>query len=168
MKIKNDVNLNLSDRQWIALVILRVIIGWHIVYEGWVKIADPEWSAAVFLNQSTWIFSGFFMAIAESEFWLTFIDVFNQWALCLIGAALIAGLFTRTAGIAGSILLLSYYLVNPPLFSQDLLLSGEGQVIIVNKLLIEAVTLFTISLFPTGRVIGLDYLIAKIKAKDAV
>lgn len=156
---------DLSNWQWGSLITLRVLIGWHFLYEGLVKIFNPDWSSAAYLEQSTWIFRDLFHAIAESTFWLSFVDIFNPWALCMIGIALIAGLFTKPAGIVGSVLLLIYYLANPPLFSQDTMIATNGQTIIVNKLLIEAVALFAVSLFPTGRIIGFDHLIVKFKSK---
>jgi thiosulfate dehydrogenase [quinone] large subunit len=155
----------LSNWQWAALITLRVLIGWHMLYEGLVKIIDPYWSSAAYLKQSTWIFTDLFHAIAESTFWLSFVDILNPWALCMIGIALIAGLFTKPAGIVGSVLLLIYYLANPPLFSQDAMIATNGQTIIVNKLLIEAAALFAVSLFPTGRIIGIDHLIVTFKSK---
>ncbi len=165
MVTKNEFT-DLRDLHWTVLVVLRVLIGWHLLYEGLVKVLNPNWSAAAYLKQSTWIFSGWLTAIAESPTWLSFIDIVNPGALCIIGIALIAGLFTKPAGIAGSILLLFYYLANPPLWGQDAALAAGGNSIIVNKLLIEAVALFAVSLFPTGRKIGLDYLIYKMRKKE--
>jgi thiosulfate dehydrogenase [quinone] large subunit len=157
----------LSKWQWTSLIILRVLLGWHLLYEGLIKITDPNWSSAPFLNQATWIFTGFFSWIAESAALLSFVDFVNQWALCLIGAALIAGLFSRTAAISGGFLLLMYYMANPPLFSQEYIAAANEHSIIVNKLLIEACALFVIGLFPTGRIIGLDLLLQKIKDKKS-
>jgi thiosulfate dehydrogenase (quinone) large subunit len=166
MKTKTENIPDLSNWQWASMVILRVLIGWHLLYEGMLKLFDPNWSSAAFLKQSTWIFSDLFLWIADSPSILSFVDFLNQWALCLIGVALIAGLFSRTAAITGSIILLLYYLVNPPLFSQNAIMSTNEHTIIINKLLIETVALFAIGLFPTGKVIGLDLLIARFKSRD--
>ncbi|WP_262487011.1 hypothetical protein [Geofilum rubicundum] len=35
----------LSSTQLTLLVITRVLIGWHFLYEGVSKIANPNWSA---------------------------------------------------------------------------------------------------------------------------
>jgi len=137
-----------------------------MLYEGLIKIVDPNWSSAAFLKQSTWIFSDIFLWIADNPSVLSVVDFLNQWALCLIGVALIAGLFSRFAGITGGILLLLYYLANPPLFSQGAIMSTNEHTIIVNKLLIEAVALFVVGLFPTGKVVGLDLLLARFKSRD--
>jgi len=66
----------------------------------------------------------------------------------------------------GGIILLLYYLANPPLFSQNAIMSTNEHTIIVNKLLIESVALFAVGLFPTGKVVGLDLLLARFKSRD--
>jgi thiosulfate dehydrogenase [quinone] large subunit len=35
-----------------AVVVLRVLIGWHFLYEGVSKLTTPGWSAAGYLLQS--------------------------------------------------------------------------------------------------------------------
>ena len=44
---------------WI-LTILRIFVGWHFLYEGIVKLFNPEWSSASYLMESKWLLSGFF------------------------------------------------------------------------------------------------------------
>lgn len=166
MKTRTENIPDLSHWQWASLIILRVLIGWHMLYEGLIKIVDPNWSSAAFLKQSTWIFSDIFLWIADSPSILSFVDLLNQWGLCLIGFSLIAGLFSRSAGITGSIILLLYYLTNPPLFSQGAVMLTNEHTIIVNKLLIEAIALFVVAMFPTGKVIGLDLLLERYKSRD--
>ena len=34
------------------LVTLRTLIGWHFLYEGLAKLANPDWSSAAFLLDS--------------------------------------------------------------------------------------------------------------------
>ena len=41
---------NINDNlQLYGLVTLRVIIGWHFLYEGIAKLLNPYWSSAAFL-----------------------------------------------------------------------------------------------------------------------
>ena len=47
-----------NNAQLYGLVILRVIVGWHILYEGVAKLINPYWSSAAFLLDSKWVFSG--------------------------------------------------------------------------------------------------------------
>ena len=46
------------------LTSLRILIGWHFLYEGIIKLASPSWSAGPYLLESTWVFSGVFKALA--------------------------------------------------------------------------------------------------------
>ena len=162
-----DEHLGLADLktiQWSGLVILRMLIGWHLLYEGIIKISDPNWTSAAYLDQSHWIFSGLFQAIAASPALLSFVDILNQWILLAAGFMLIAGLWTKAASYTGMVLLLLYYLAQPPLFQTGMVgLSGNS--LIVNMVLIEAAALFVLSMFPTGRVLGLDRLIYLMKRK---
>ena len=61
----------------VVLVVLRTAIGWHFLYEGVVKLADPAWTAAGFLRQSQWILSGVFQWIAETPAALRVVDFLN-------------------------------------------------------------------------------------------
>ena len=53
-----------SNIQLWMLVILRVSIGWHFLYEGFSKIYTPGWTSAGYLEVSRWIFADFFKWIA--------------------------------------------------------------------------------------------------------
>ena len=82
-----------TTKQAMAIVILRVLIGWHLLYEGLVKFMNPDWSSYGFLNASKWIFSDFFRMIAANETLLKITDAINVWGLLLIGLFLIVGFF---------------------------------------------------------------------------
>ena len=148
-----------TNIQLTALVTLRVLIGWHFLYEGIAKAMNPYWSSGRFLSESQWMFSRLFIAIADSPMALQVVDFLNIWGQILIGIALISGCFSRLASILGAILLLLYYLAAPPLVDLKYSMPNEGNYLVVNKTLIEASALFVLWLFPTGRIIGLDRLI---------
>ena len=93
-----------------ALVILRVIIGWHFLYEGVAKLLKPSWSAAGYLMQSRGIFADVFQWIAQSPNVLAVVNPMNMWGLTLIGLGLILGCFTRFAGAAGILLITLFFL----------------------------------------------------------
>ena len=40
--------------QTAALVTLRMVVGWHICYEGLAKLLDPYWSSAGYLASAQW------------------------------------------------------------------------------------------------------------------
>ena len=154
-----------SNWQLVALVLLRVLIGWHLLYEGIAKLMNPHWSAAGFLLESKWIFAGIFKAIAENPSVLSVVNVLNTWGLILIGIGLIMGCLTRIATVTGIILISLYYLCNPPLTGLYYAIPSEGNYLIVNKNLIEIAALFVLLLFPTGHIIGFDRFIYKWRLK---
>lgn len=154
-----------SSGQLTMLVVLRMLIGWHFLYEGIVKLYNPGWSSAGYLMDSQWIFADMFKDMAGNASLLGAVDFLNMWGLTLIGLGLILGLFTRAASIAGAVLLVFYYLSHPPLIGLTYALPNEGSYLIVNKTLIEAVALMALAAFPTGKQIGLDRLLAKASGK---
>ncbi len=153
----------LSTIQITALVILRMMIGWHILYEGLSKLFNPAWSSIGFLKESKWILSGFSKWIMSNSNVLNSVDFLNTWGLIAIGLGLILGLFARPASIAGALLLLMYYLNNPPLIGLEYSMPSEGNYLIVSKTLIEAASLFVLVLFPTSSVIGLDLYVTRFR-----
>ncbi len=143
-----------------TVIVLRIIIGWHILYEGIVKLLTPGWSSFGFLSHSQWILTGFANWVITHDGVLQVVDFLNTWGLIAIGLGLVLGLFTRVAAFAGAALIFVYYLNNPPFVGLE---TGpvEGNYLIVNKTLIEAVALFLIGVFPSSVPFGLDSLIKK-------
>lgn len=141
------------------LTIIRILIGWHFLYEGIVKLIDPNWTSTAYLLESTWWFSGIFKALATNQFLLPIVDFLNIWGLILIGLGLFFGLFTRIASWSGALLLLFYYVAHPPFVG---LMEGsamEGSYIWVNKNLIEMFTLVLLANVPTQWMFGANNLI---------
>jgi thiosulfate dehydrogenase [quinone] large subunit len=145
-----------STWQLWALVILRVAIGWHFLYEGLIKLLNPDWSSLGYLMDSGGIFEGIFQSMAGNATLLNMMDFLNVWGLILIGAGLILGLFTRIAAISGMVLLAFYYLSHPPIIGVTYAIPSEGSYLWVNKNLIELLTLWVVLLFPTWKNVGLD------------
>jgi thiosulfate dehydrogenase [quinone] large subunit len=161
MNQMNTSYKNYSTIQLVTLVVLRFIIGWHILYEGILKLFTSNWTSANFLNESQWIMSGIAHWIVSNSAILNAVNFLNVWGLIAIGTGLILGLFTRTAAIAGTLLIFVYYLNNVPIIGIEYSVPTEGSYLIVSKTLIEAVALFAIAVFPTGKIIGIDALIAR-------
>ena len=142
-------------------MILRVLIGWHILYEGVSKLINPYWSSAAYLLDSKWIFSGLAETIVSNPTLLTISDYTNMWGLTIVGLCLLLGLFSRYAALGGMVFISLYYLFAPPFLGLEYSRPGEGSYIIVNKNLIEACALWVLFTFPTGHVIGLDRFFTK-------
>jgi len=144
-----------------ALVTVRVLIGWHFLYEGLVKIVDPDWTAASFLSAAQGPLAGLFKGMAAHPALLDSINFCNQWGLLFVGLSLMVGLLSRWACIGGMALLMLYYISNPPFIGLNIPAATEGSYLIVNKNLIELFTLFLLFLFPTDKIIGLERLFSK-------
>lgn len=61
------------------LTILRVLIGWHFMYEGVVKLWNPGWSAGGYLMDSQGFFADYFYSIAANPSLLSTVDFLNIW-----------------------------------------------------------------------------------------
>jgi thiosulfate dehydrogenase [quinone] large subunit len=151
--------------QSVVLIALRFLIGWHLLYEGFAKLINPQWSSMGFLKESQWILSGFADWIISNPGVLNAVDFLNTWGLIAIGLGLILGVFFRAAAITGALLLLVYYLNCPPLTGIEYSLPTDGNNLIVDKTLIEAVALLVLALFPTSKLFGIDSLVCKRKNK---
>jgi thiosulfate dehydrogenase [quinone] large subunit len=153
--------------QLVALVSLRMLIGWHFLYEGVAKLSNPYWTSAGYLQESKGWFSGFFMDLANNAGALGVVDNLNQWGLLLIGLALLVGVFSRTAAFAGVVMLALYYLAAPPFPTLEYAMPSEGSYLIVNKILVELAALLVIVGFPTAHRIGLDRLLFRKRHQES-
>lgn len=150
-----------SNKQIIALTFLRVLIGWHFLYEGLVKIYTPGWSAAGYLAGSIGPFAPLFKKIAENETMLNMVNILNEWGLVLIGLSLFIGLFSKTGKLLGIALLLLYYLAYPPFAGLGINTHVEGSYWVVNKNLVEIGALLVLYLFPSSSVTGIGGIIKR-------
>lgn len=142
--------------QLYGLVTLRVLIGWHFLYEGVSKLINPYWSSAAYLLDSKGWFSGLAETIVSNPNLLSISDYVNMWGLTLVGVSLVLGIFSKYFSLIGMCFVLLYYLFAPPLLGFEYSKPGEGSYLIVNKNLIEACALWVIYSFPTSHIIGID------------
>jgi uncharacterized membrane protein YphA (DoxX/SURF4 family) len=144
-----------------VFTLVRILIGWHFLYEGLAKLFSP-WSSAGYLMGSQWLFSGVFHSIAENPGLLHVIDLLNIIGLIAVGICLLLGLFTRPASIVGTFLILLYYIANPPFIGYLSETTGEGHYLIVNKQLIEMAVLILFMFLPRSFFWSIDRLISSI------
>jgi len=152
--------------QQTALVVLRTLIGWHFLYEGFAKVVTPAWSragaplghftSAGYLRGSSGPFADLFRSLADAS-WLPWLDVIVAWSLVLIGLGLMLGLFTQLACVGALALLSLFYLSWLPT-SGVREAGAEGAYLLVNKNLIEAAAVAVVLAFRTDRIAGLDLL----------
>jgi thiosulfate dehydrogenase [quinone] large subunit len=151
--------MKLSRGPLIALTVLRVIVGWHFLYEGLAKLTAPSWSAAGYMKQARGPFAEMFRSIAAQPNLLANADTITMWGLTIVGACLILGLFTRIASLGGIAFVLLFYLCNPPFVGYFYSIPTEGSYLIVNKNLVEICALIVIFLTGSGRFAGLDRIL---------
>ena len=149
-----------SKIQTIVLIALRLLIGYHFLFEGVDKLITPSpgWTSAGFLLQSNWIFADIFHALVESSSVLSVIDFMNIWGQILIGLGLILGFYTKWAAYAGALLLFFYYIAIPPFVNSYTF---------IDKNLFELFAFLVIAVFPTSQIIGIDLLINKLKKQKS-
>lgn len=151
-------------RSWtvaMLLTLVRMAVGWHLLYEGLVKFIDRQWTAAGYLQDSTWLLRPYFLRLTEHPQLMWIVDMLNVWGLMLIGLALVLGVCTRLSAVLGALLIFLYYLANPPLVG--LRTFGEGNYLVVNKNLIETLVLLSLAAIPRGWMFGIDHLMASLR-----
>jgi thiosulfate dehydrogenase (quinone) large subunit len=160
--------------QAFGLVLLRTLIGWHFLYEGYFKLILPGWSrsgqplpnwtAAGYLRGASGPFADLFRPMAGSAL-APWIDNLMPIALALVGLSLLLGLFTQ-AGCWGGLGLLALFYVSAIPVSGQPQPGAEGAYLFVNKNLIEAAAVLVVLSFHTGRIAGLDLLLPRRGARE--
>ncbi|MDR2627792.1 MAG: DoxX family membrane protein [Dysgonamonadaceae bacterium] len=154
-----------SKSQTFWLVALRILIGWHFLYEGLIKALNPSWTSFAYLLDSDGWIAPWLHNMARNAQWMTTVDLLNTWGLILIGLGLLAGCLTRIATISGIVLLSIYYLSHIPFIGSAYMMPAEGAYLWVDKNLIEIAALALLLLFPTSMKYGLDGYVFKEKRK---
>jgi thiosulfate dehydrogenase [quinone] large subunit len=154
----------LSGMQQTGLILLRTLVGWHFLYEGYVKLLGPMWtragvpiqpfSSAGYLRGATGPLADVFHAMAASP-WIGTLDLAVAWTLFAAGLFLLVGLLTQVGCLLAAGLLMMFYISSIPL-SGVAEPRAEGTYLVVNKNLIELAAVAVVFTFRTGRIAGLD------------
>jgi uncharacterized membrane protein YphA (DoxX/SURF4 family) len=158
---RNTVPLK-GIQQW-GFIVLRIVIGWHFLYEGIVKLTWEGWSAESYLINSRGFLSEIFHQIASQPVLLEIVNFINVWGLILIGISLILGFFARIGVYAGILLLFFYYAAYPPIKGYNYGAPQEGHYLLVDKTFIELLVLVLLALFPRTLNIGLMGLLRNMR-----
>lgn len=145
------------------LTALRIVIGWHFLYEGLVKLVNPNWTAYAYLLDSKGCFSSIFNDLANNSTALSAINYINIYGLIFVGLGLLLGIFSKYASIGGIIFLVTYYISHPPFVGAGYMMPTEGSYLWIDKNIIEICALMIVIYFPTSHIIGFDRLISKNK-----
>lgn len=144
------------------LMMLRLFIGWHFMYEGMVKIMNPKWTSLPYLLDSKGFASSFFIELTQDNDLMTLINFANEWTLLLIGLGLTLGCLSRLSSVGGMILLAMYTLSHPSFVGADYMMPFEGSYLWIDKNLVELAGLGVLWVFPTSKEIGFDRILAKV------
>ena len=150
---------NLPRPAMIAITLLRVVIGWHFLYEGVSKLTSTTWSAAGYMKASRGPLAEFFRWIASQPHLLDNANLITMYGLTIVGVLLMLGLFTRLAAAGGIGFILLFYLCNPPFIGYFYAIPTEGSYLLVNKNVVELCALLVIFLTRSGRFAGLDGIV---------
>ncbi|MFZ1291631.1 MAG: DoxX family protein [Melioribacteraceae bacterium] len=143
-----------SITQTFVLLILRLVLGYHFLYEGIDKLFNETWTSAPFLLQANWIFTNYFHSLVNDQTLLRITDLLNIWGQILIGISLVIGLYSKVSAYFGALLLFLYYAAVPPFLNNQML---------IDKNVIEFLCFLIVALFPTSQIIGVDFLLKKTK-----
>jgi thiosulfate dehydrogenase [quinone] large subunit len=157
----------MTSLQQTALVVLRTLIGWHFLYEGYTKLLQPAWtragapvaawSSAAYLKAATGPLADVFHSLGNAS-WIGTLDLMVAALLVAVGLSLMLGLFTQTGCVGALGLLATFYVSAIPMGLPEA--RAEGTYLIVNKNLIEAAAVLVLLSFRTGRIAGLDQYFA--------
>jgi thiosulfate dehydrogenase [quinone] large subunit len=155
-----------SRLEAVALVLLRTLIGWHFLYEGYYKLVSPGWtragtpipgwSASGYLKAATGPLAGLFHALGQSAM-AGWVDHFVPIGLVLVGLSLMLGLLTQV-GLWGALAFLTLFYVSAIPTEGVPRPWNEGTYLIVSKNLIEWAAVVVLIACRTGRIAGLDVL----------
>jgi uncharacterized membrane protein YphA (DoxX/SURF4 family) len=140
--------MKIPDSLKYLFTFLRIVIGWHFLYEGIAKIFTPNWSSASYLLNSSGPLKDIFISMANHQLLVYLTDYTIIFSLIAIGLALFVGFSTKLAAIGGAALLFLFYISNPPLTPNPVGYGVEGHYLIINKNLIELIILVVIASVP--------------------
>ena len=128
-----------ADSLW-CMTVLRMVIGWHFLYEGLWKFTQTNWSAVEYLRLSRWIGAPLFQWIAETSTALLVCNQLTMWGLVLIGLGLMTGVLARVAAAFGILMLGFFYVAQPPFLT----IGGAHHFLFLDFNVIEAVALVAV------------------------
>lgn len=171
MRHDGDVNghMESAPSRAAALLVLRTLVGWHFLYEGYFKMMLPGWSpgghplpawhAAGYLQSAGGPLQAAFQQLATPAL-SGWIDLLVIVSLISVGLSLTLGLLTDAGCVLGLTLLMLFYLARLPLSGLPQP-GAEGTYLVVDKTLVEFGAVLVLLVFRTGRLAGLDRLWAR-------
>ena len=136
----------------VAFALLRILIGWHFLYEGlWKLFQERGWSCLSYLEVAQGPLAGLFKWMSAQ----TWIVAIGDWAVMLglaaIGLSLMTGVLSRVAAFFGILLLGMFYSAQPPEPFATAMSGADGRFFFLERNAVEMLALATIVVFPVWR-----------------
>ena len=134
------------------VAILRIVIGWHFLYEGvWKLMQKGEWSCASYLTAAQGPLAPLFKWMSAQGWIVGLGDLAVQLGLVAIGLALITGILARAAALFGIALMAMFYCCQPPEPFATAFSGADGRFFVLERNAIEALGLLLIAVLPCWR-----------------
>ena len=136
----------------IALLLLRIAIGWHFLYEGcWKLMQEGGWSCLSYLNAAQGPLAPLFKWMAGLPWLVTTGDWAVQIGLVVIGVSLITGACARFTALGGIALMAMFYCCQPPEPFAAAFSGADGHFFLIERNAVEAAGLLLIAALPRHR-----------------
>jgi thiosulfate dehydrogenase (quinone) large subunit len=89
------------------LFLLRVLVGWFLLYQGITAFLNPNWSLFSFIGDAQ-LFPEFYESVLDQSY-VAAVTLAVKVTYIVVGALLMLGLFTRPAALLGAVLVLFFY-----------------------------------------------------------
>ncbi|MDQ3014713.1 MAG: DoxX family membrane protein [bacterium] len=131
----------------ICLALLRIAVGWFLLYQGITAVLDPEWSIKPMIHNADTL-AEFYDPIEDSDY-LPYVSYVFKGLYILVGGLILLGLYVRPAALVGIVMMLFLYfpLLTFPYVNRDYF--------IVDQHLLLAITLLYLYAERAGEVFGL-------------
>ena len=80
-----------SKTQKLVLIVTQLLVGWHFLYEGFVKVLNPGWTSQGYLQNAQGFLSSIFKSLASNGM-INFVDTMVIASLILVGLSLVLGI----------------------------------------------------------------------------
>ncbi len=123
----------------VALLLLRIAIGWHFLYEGcWKLMQESGWSCLSYLNAAQGPLAPLFTWMAGLPWLVTTGDWAVQVGLVVIGVSLVTGACARFTALGGIALMAMFYCCQPPEPFATAFSGADGRFFLIERNAVEA------------------------------
>ena len=150
--MENQKQVNQRSCNATLVAILRIVIGWHFLYEGvWKLMQKGEWSCASYLTAAQGPLAPLFKWMSAQGWIVAMGDWAVQLGLVAIGLALVTGILARVAALFGIVLMAMFYCCQPPEPFATAFSGADGRFFVLERNAIEALGLLLIAVLPCWR-----------------